>query len=325
MTKEIVNIKPEDYGLTQTKAKEVAKLFNPMLDKMVELEDEFNELVQKEITPEVCEEAKALRQKYVKVRTGTAKIHKELKAFYLQGGRFIDGWKNSQRMASEDHEKTLKNIEDHFLLLEAQKRKELQAERAAQVAPFMDEDAIPLNLFTMTEDVFNNFLTGVKYAHEQRIQAEKKAEEERIRQEKEEAERIRKMEEDNKRLREEAEAKEKALEKERKAREAKEAKERKAREAQEEKERKEREKIEAQARKEREEKERLQREIKAKEEAEKKAEEEKKKQSDKKRILSMVEDLEELKKDALLFKSKTNQSHVNASLEEAIINIKSLL
>ena len=108
---ELVKINPSDYGLEEQKAKEISDMFKPMLDKMVDLEKRYNEVISLEIQPETCKKAKELRLEYVKVRTGTATIHKELKAFYLQGGRFVDGWKNAQLMASQGIEEKLINIE----------------------------------------------------------------------------------------------------------------------------------------------------------------------------------------------------------------------
>jgi len=42
---------------------------------------------------------KELRLKYMKIRTATLDIHKKQKAFYLAGGRFVDGWMNASLMA----------------------------------------------------------------------------------------------------------------------------------------------------------------------------------------------------------------------------------
>ena len=78
-----MKINAQDYGTQEIKAKEIASQFKPMLDKMEALEDEFNEVVSLPIDePTTTEKAKELRLKYVKVRTGTAKIHSEQK--YLQ-------------------------------------------------------------------------------------------------------------------------------------------------------------------------------------------------------------------------------------------------
>ncbi|HDZ15599.1 MAG TPA: hypothetical protein ENH60_11990, partial [Pricia sp.] len=66
-----LTVKGSDFGLEEAKAKEIKAMFQPVLDKMVELEKEFNTLTKGEISKELCLEAKALRLKYVKVRTGT--------------------------------------------------------------------------------------------------------------------------------------------------------------------------------------------------------------------------------------------------------------
>jgi len=103
----LVTVDPEKYGITSTKAKEISKMFKPMLDLMEALEDEANDIKARsgEITPHLCAEARVARLKYAKARTGTAAIHKEIKAFYLKGGRYVDGWKNAQAMAAEGAEK----------------------------------------------------------------------------------------------------------------------------------------------------------------------------------------------------------------------------
>ena len=174
----IVKIDSAQYGLTETKAKEIEAMFKPMLDKMVELEDEFNQIAGLEITEETCYKARELRLKYVKVRTGTANIHRELKAFYLNGGRFVDGWKNAQMFASQGIEEKLSAIENHYENLEKERIAALQEKRAGEIAKY-EVDYIPDNLGLMPDDVWSNFLLGTKTNYETRKEAEKKAEEER--------------------------------------------------------------------------------------------------------------------------------------------------
>ena len=176
---ELVKINAKDYGLEETKAKEISEMFKPMLDKMVELEKEYNDVIQGEMSPENCIEAKALRLKYVKVRTGTAEIHKKLKAFYLLGGRFVDGWKNAQLMASEGIEGKLMSIEKHFENLETQRISKLHDKRTTELEKY-DVDFIPGNLGEMETEVWGNYISGVKLNYQAKIDAEKKAEEERI-------------------------------------------------------------------------------------------------------------------------------------------------
>ena len=110
-----LTVNPIDYGLTENQAELVAKAFIPMSEKMKELEDEYNVLVShvgdSEPSESDCDDAKALRLQYVKIRTGVDKIHKSQKAFYLSGGRFVDGWKNAHKHASGEKEERLKDIE----------------------------------------------------------------------------------------------------------------------------------------------------------------------------------------------------------------------
>ncbi|MDX9789285.1 MAG: hypothetical protein RBT61_00500 [Candidatus Kapabacteria bacterium] len=177
----LVKVNASDYGIESTKAKEIEAMFSPMLEKMKELEAEYNDIVQQPITEQLCAEARLLRLEYVKVRTGTAKIHKEMKDFYLRGGRLVDGWKNAQLAASQEIEAVLAKIERHYEILEQERKEALKAKREALLQPFTD--ILPAGLDTMANDVFENYLTGVKVAHQARIEAEKKAEKERQEQE----------------------------------------------------------------------------------------------------------------------------------------------
>lgn len=173
----IVQIDPTQFGLTSETASNIAAQFKPMLDKMVELEEEFNRVVQLPVDdPDTEKQAKALLQKYVKVRTGTAAIHKEQKAFYLNGGRFVDGWKNAQVFASQGKEEVLEKIANYRAQQEKLRREQLQAERVELIAPYV-EDTTALDLGGMADDVFAIYLEGKKKAYEERIAAEQAARE----------------------------------------------------------------------------------------------------------------------------------------------------
>lgn len=343
----IIEINPQEYGLTETKAKEVAAMFQPMLEKMQELESEYNRIVEMTsgggITPEVVKAAKEVRLQYVKVRTGTAKIHKELKSFYLQGGRFVDGWKNAQIFASSGKEDKLKEIELYFVNLEKERIAELQVERSAELSQYQEEN-IPSNLGEMEDSVWGHFIAGAKANHEARIEAERKAEEERIAKEeaeKEERERIRKENErlkaeaEKARLKAEAEAEKRAKaeaerkEKEEAERKAREEEARKVKEENRKKleaERKAREAAEAEARKAQEEAARIRREQEAKEarlkaEAEAKSEAEKRK-GDSERLEDLIEKIKSI--DLPKFKSKKNQAKMKKA-EALLKQLVSLL
>ena len=206
---EIVKIDPKEFGIEESKAADIAAQFKPMLDKMVELEVEYNQVIALPVeSKQTAIQAKVLRMKYVKVRTGTAGIHKAQKAFYLLAGRFVDGWKNAQLFASEGIEKKLEDIEMFYENQEKQRIAKLQAEREEILLPYNVENVTALHLGEMAESVWNNFLLGTKKSHDDKIEAERLAEEKRLADL--EADRIRqeKMRLENERLRKEAEEKE---------------------------------------------------------------------------------------------------------------------
>ena len=203
MKNAIVKINPADYGLEESKARLIEQAFKPMIDKMVELEKEYNQIIKLPLTPEACNQAHELRLKYVKVRTGTAVIHKKVKEFYVSGGRFVDGWKNSQLFASQGLEEKLKGIEDYYKNIEKERIATLQEERFNALNPY-NPGFTPETLGEMQDEVWSNYFNGVKLAFEQRQAAEKKVEEERIAREKAEALERKRIREENEQLKIEA-------------------------------------------------------------------------------------------------------------------------
>lgn len=182
----IVKINPAEFGLEESKAAQIEAQFKPMLEKMTELEKEYNEIVAlPEEDTSAAERAKALRLKYVKVRTGTAEIHKNQKAFFLAGGRFVDGWKNAQLFASQGIEEKLSLIENRAEIKEQERVAGVQKEREDALKPYGVENAESISLGLMSEQVWTNFLSGTKTAYETKVAAEEKAKADQI-----EAERI---------------------------------------------------------------------------------------------------------------------------------------
>jgi len=170
MSEELVKIKASDYGLEESKAKEIESMFTPMMSKMSELENEYNNILKLDINPETCQMAKDLRLAYVKIRTGTSDIHKQLKAFYLAGGRFVDAFKNTQAFASGEKEESLKKIEKYYEIKEAEEKQRLLEKRTKLISPYMEE-VNTFSLGEMTEEVWVKFLAGTKLEYETRIAA----------------------------------------------------------------------------------------------------------------------------------------------------------
>ncbi len=210
-----LEIDPTQYGLEKTEAEQIQAVFVPMLNKLKELEDEYNDIVSKPITPELTASAKSTRLKLVKVRTGTADIHKKAKAYYLAGGRAVDGLKNTMLFAIEGKEEELAKIENHYINIEKERIRLLNEERVNLVSSFGVDGSV-MGLGNMTDAVWDNYFSGVKLAYEAKIKAEKEAEEARLAAIEAERKRQEEIAAENKRLKEEAEKQAAILEAERK-------------------------------------------------------------------------------------------------------------
>jgi hypothetical protein len=121
----------------------------------------------------------------VKIRTGTGEIHKTAKAYYLAGGRFVDGWKNAQAFASQGKEETLLAIEQHFENLERERMRIIREERETELRLYTE--MLPEGLGSMTADTYAIYLQGVQTANAAKVEAERlaKIESARIEEEKE--------------------------------------------------------------------------------------------------------------------------------------------
>ena len=211
MENTLEKINPAEFGLEENQAQTIEQAFMPKIVERDGIKPIYSELLTKEITPQLCFEAKNLRLKLVKIRTGIAEIHKSQKAFFLAAGRYVDAWKNKETLPVTQMEENLEAIEKHYEKIEAERIAKLQEERASEMQKY-EADFIPGNLGELTEQVWANFLLGTKTAYEQRKESERLAAEkeaERIAAEKAEQERI-KAENEKLRIQAEKDAKEKA-------------------------------------------------------------------------------------------------------------------
>ena len=173
-----LTITTELKELTPEKSAQVKAVFEPMVKKLEEFEDVYNEIIAEEITPDVCKRAKRIRLDIGKVRIAVDKAHKSEKAHILVAGRAIDGVKNIFKAAISGKEDKLKEIETHFERIEAERILEIQKERISELEQF-GQESFPLGLGEMDNQVWNNYLSGVKLNYEAVKEAEAKAEEKR--------------------------------------------------------------------------------------------------------------------------------------------------
>ncbi len=161
-----LTVNHDKYGIESVKAQQIKAHFQPMLDKMEVLEKEANKVFtrfKKDPTNmELILEAYEIRQKLVKVRTGTKEIHQKQKAFYRQAGLYIDGWKNVQLFAGQDLESQLLGIEKAEERRQEKILYERKEERMNQLREYEVEGIESMGLATMPENVFVILLEGCK-------------------------------------------------------------------------------------------------------------------------------------------------------------------
>jgi hypothetical protein len=198
-------IKPEIFGLELTKAQEMTSGLSTTLAEREVLKNAYIDVINLEITTETLPIFKELRLKIMKNRTqGIEKWHKNNKAFYLAGGRFVDAVKNKEIVINEEMEAKLLEAEKFFENQEKEKARLLNESRIEKLKPYV-EDVTGLDFSPMTDEDFDDYLLGKKTRFEKE-QKEREAEAKRIEEERlAEIERQKAIEAENARLKAEAE------------------------------------------------------------------------------------------------------------------------
>lgn len=227
---ELKVIKAEDFGLESAKVATIEQAFAPIIIERDALIQSYEAIVTKELTPSLIPEAKALKLKLVKIRTGIEKTHKLQKEYSLAMGRFIDAWKNKETEPVVEMESKLQEIETYFEKLEAERIEALKKQRLEKLSTVCD-NASMFSVELLSDEAFDSLFEGQRLAKEARDKEarEAKEREEKAAEEKRladiEAEKQREAQRlENERLKKEAQEREAKIEAERKANEAKAAK-----------------------------------------------------------------------------------------------------
>lgn len=174
MSTELVKVDPKEFGLEVEQVSTIEQAFLPKIQEREALVAIYEQLITSELTPELCKQAKEVRLKLVKVRTGISDIHKTQKAFFLAAGRFVDAWKNKETLPVEQMEEKLSEIENYYINIEKARKAQLQAERQLEVSKYTDYPASALG--DMEQQVYDAYLQGLKVAYDAKVEAEKQAE-----------------------------------------------------------------------------------------------------------------------------------------------------
>lgn len=203
MKKELQIVDPKEFGVQAEKAKNIESSFMSKHKEVQSYTEQYNECITKELNPETYKEARELRQKLVKVRTGIAEVHKAEKAFFLASGRYVDALKNKMTVPIEQMEAKLREIEEHEERQLKAQRDELKSKRSSMLAEYGMESSF-LPLAEMTEEQFDGMLNMAKNNFEKKKKEEeeeqkrKEEEEKKKEEERKEEERLKALEQSRK-------------------------------------------------------------------------------------------------------------------------------
>jgi len=202
--KEVVELsKIEDL----TKAEKIASSYAPMMNEVTEQGFLIKQLVKG--NAEDVGKAKRIKLDLGKICSRAAQQKTIDKQVVLLETRFIDALFNSVNGAARLNQEEAKEIEQHFDIIERERIVKLQGERETEVRKYSDEMVtVPDFLGAMNDDIWNNYITGVKANYTAKLEAEKLAEQQRIEANKKEVERIKQLAIDNAKLIEAAKLKE---------------------------------------------------------------------------------------------------------------------
>lgn len=198
-------IKPEEFGLESTKAKDLTSGLTTVLAERAILERAYIDTLKLEISEDTLSIFRDLRLKILKNRTqGIENWRVNKKEFFLAGGKFIDATAKMYRDENSAWEAKLLEAENFFEIQEKNRLEALQAERVAQISPYLD-DAEERDYSKFDEFEFEAILSlkikkfeeAKKLKEKEKVEAEalRIAEEKRIEDLRLENERIKKEEE----------------------------------------------------------------------------------------------------------------------------------
>ena len=212
MDKELITAELKEVD--ENRAEQIRKWFEPMIEMLDSIEEEYKQLMEMPQSKEKSSAARGLRLRISKVRIEANKEKDKRKKAYIIAERAIQSVFNVLKHAVVEKEETLKEIENYYELLEQKRIADLKAQRESELAKY-GIDPISnsgVNLGEMAEDAWKIYREGAKKNYEARIEAERQAEEERFRRElmekeQREAERaeLLRVKQENERLRKEQE------------------------------------------------------------------------------------------------------------------------
>jgi len=189
-----------ELQLVKGKSEEIENVFKPFYEKINNLDVEFEEIINQEITPELSKKAKELRLKYVPLRTGSEKAGKGYKEDVLKLSKAIDSIRKKVKETASEKEAKLKEIETYQERIEAEKKEVLKDERLKELEKY-NVDGFSFGVENMSIDIWESFLNSQKFAYETEKARKKQQFLDRLKADKERGEREEKLKAENEKIR----------------------------------------------------------------------------------------------------------------------------
>jgi len=209
MNQQLVKVDPKEYGLDAGKAKDIERAFSPKIAERDGLVKVYSRIISEKITQDLVVEAKAVRLKLVKVRTGFSEIHKTQKVFFRAAGLFVDAWKNKETLPVVQMEEKLSEIEDYYPKIERAKLDAVEKSRIGKLQKYQIETE-HYDLREMSDAGWDQLLKSSGIAYDIRLAEEKKLEKDRIAEENRREKEAEKNRKENIRLKKDADKQEAA-------------------------------------------------------------------------------------------------------------------
>lgn len=156
--------------------------------KADQIEAAYDMVMSQEISKPLCKKAKRLRLDIAKVRIAADKVRESEKKQYTVGANAIQGMYNILKFGTSEKEDKLKNIETHYEQIEAERKKQCEEDRQAELSPYVETVGIQGNLSDKSDQEWKEYLEQVKTWDKERLDKIESARLTREKQEKKEAE-----------------------------------------------------------------------------------------------------------------------------------------
>jgi hypothetical protein len=170
-------IKPEMYGLEVTEATQLLGGIDIISAELEVLKNAYIDVISLEITTENLPVFKDLRKNFTKNRTSRERLRKAKKAYFLNGGRFVDAVFKNIDAECELMESKLLAVEKFFENQEKEKARKLNESRIERLKPYI-QDVTGLDFSEFDDESFDDYVLGKKTRFEN--EAKEKAEAEAL-------------------------------------------------------------------------------------------------------------------------------------------------